>query len=54
MLMKPLSGNASDKTSFTEAITNHAGRLMSAGIETIILDSAGFTPATVRRSKPPD
>lgn len=47
MLMKPLSGNASDKTSFTEAITNHAEQLTAAGIDTVILDSAGFTPGTI-------
>lgn len=47
VLMAPLSGNASDKTSFAEAITAHAGQLTAAGVEVIVIDSAGFTPATI-------
>lgn len=47
LVMVPLSGNASDKTSFAAAIDAHASQLTAAGVEVIAMDSAGFTPATI-------
>lgn len=46
-LMRPLSGNRSDKTSFQEVVTRHIGHLQTAGIEVLVTDSSGFTPATL-------
>jgi transposase len=46
MMMQPLSGNASDKRSFKEAIERHIGQLRSdeGGPSTVVVtDSAGFS-----------
>ena len=47
MMMRPLSGNASDKTSFEETIERHIGQLRSDGggpsSVVVVTDSAGFT-----------
>lgn len=46
MMMRPLSGNASDKTSFKDAIERHVGQLRGddGGPSVIVVtDSAGFT-----------
>jgi transposase len=44
MMMRPLSGNASDKTSFKDAIERHVGQLRGddGGPSMVVLDSAGF------------
>ncbi len=46
MMMQPLSGNASDKTSFKDAIERHIGQLRGDGggpSMVIVTDSAGFS-----------
>jgi len=46
MMMRPLSGNASDKTSFKDAIERHVGQLRGddgTPPSMVVLDSAGFT-----------
>jgi transposase len=46
MMMRPLSGNASDKTSFKDAIERHIGQLRGddgGGPSMVVIDSAGFT-----------
>lgn len=46
MMMRPLSGNASDKTSFKDAIERHIGQLRGddgGGPSMVVTDSAGFT-----------
>ena len=47
MMMRPLSGNASDKTSFEETIERHVGQLRADGgggpSMVVVTDSAGFT-----------
>lgn len=47
MMMRPLSGNASDKTSFKDAIERHIGQLRGddgGGPSTmVVIDGAGFT-----------
>jgi transposase len=47
MMMRPLSGNASDKTSFKDAIERHIGQLRGeldgGGPSMVLTDSAGFT-----------
>lgn len=48
LLMKPLSGNQSDKTSFQDVVARHVGQLQEAGIEVLVTDSAGYTPATLQ------
>lgn len=47
VLMQPLSGNTSDKRGFTETIQAHAGQLIAAGVEVVVIDSAGYTPTTI-------
>ena len=44
MMMRPLSGNASDKTSFKDAIERHVGQLRGddGPPSMVVLDSAGF------------
>jgi transposase len=45
MMMRPLSGNASDKTSFKDAIERHIGQLRAddgGGPSMVVIDSAGF------------
>ena len=44
----PLSGNASDKTSFREAVLRHAGQLQNAGVEVLVTDSAGYNQDTLQ------
>lgn len=48
LLMKPLSGNQSDKTSFQEVVARHVGQLQEAGIEVLVTDSAGYMPTTLQ------
>lgn len=48
LLMKPLSGNQSDKTSFQEVVARHVEQLQAAGIEVLVTDSAGYTPTTLQ------
>lgn len=48
MLMKPLSGNSSDKVGFQEAVARHVGQLQAAGIQVLVMDSAGYTPTTLQ------
>jgi len=48
LLMRPLSGNASDKTSFREAVLRHAGQLQNAGVEVLVTDSAGYNQDTLQ------
>src|SRR5829696_7966061 len=46
MMMRPLSGNASDKTSFEETIERHVSQLQADGgtpSMVVVSDSAGFT-----------
>jgi len=46
MMMRPLSGNASDKTSFKDAIERHVGQLRGddgGPSMVVVTDSAGFT-----------
>jgi len=49
MMMRPLSGNASDKTSFEDAIERHVGQLRGdddgspSSVVVVVTDSAGFT-----------
>jgi transposase len=45
MMMRPLSGNASDKTSFKDSIERHIGQLQAdgGGPSMVVIDSAGFT-----------
>ena len=45
MMMRPLSGNASDKTSFEDAIERHIDQLRGDddGPSIVVIDSAGFT-----------
>ncbi len=46
MMMRPLSGNASDKTSFKDAIERHVGQLRAdegGPSMVVVTDSAGFT-----------
>jgi transposase len=45
MMMRPLSGNASDKTSLKDAIERHVGQLRGddGGPSMVVTDSAGFT-----------
>lgn len=52
LLMKPLSGNQNDKTSFQEVIARHVGQLQEAGIEVLVTDSAGYTSATLQTLQP--
>lgn len=52
LLMKPLSGNQNDKTSFQEVVTRHVGQLQEAGIEVLVTDSAGYTPTTLQTLQP--
>jgi transposase len=44
MMMRPLSGNASDKTSFKDSIERHVGQLRGddGGPSMVVTDSAGF------------
>ena len=44
LLMRPLSGNASDKTSFQEAVLRHAGQLQNAGVEVLVMAGTTGTP----------
>ncbi len=48
LLMRPLSGNASDKTSFREAVLRQAGQLQNAGVEVLVTDSAGYNQDTLQ------
>ena len=48
LLMRPLSGNASDKTSFQETVLRHAGQLQNAGVEVLVTDSAGYNQDTLQ------
>ena len=48
LLMRPLSGNASDKTSFQETVLRHAGQLQNAGVEVLVTDSAGYNQDTLK------
>ena len=46
MMMRPLSGNVSDKTSFKDSIERHIGQLRADGggpSSIVVIDSAGFT-----------
>jgi transposase len=50
IMMRPLSGNASDKVSFKDAIERHIGQLQAdggggggGGLSMVVIDSAGFT-----------
>jgi len=52
VLMKPLSGNQNDKTSFQEVVTRHVGQLQDAGIEVLVTDSAGYTATTLQALHP--
>lgn len=47
LLMAPLSGNADDKSSFAVAVSEHVAQLQAVGVELVVMDSAGFTPATI-------
>ena len=44
LLMRPLSGNASDKTSFQETVLRHAGQLQNAGVEVLVMAGTTRTP----------
>jgi transposase len=46
--MKALSGNASDKTSFQEAVKRHVSSLQGVGMEVVVSDSAGYSQGTIR------
>ena len=48
LLMKPLSGNQNDKTSFQEAVAQHALQPHETGIEVLVSDSAGYTATTLQ------
>lgn len=50
ILMQSLDGNQSDKTSFTNTISNHIGQLQTdIGIHYLIGDSALYTPASIQK-----
>lgn len=47
--MAGLDGNTSDKTAFTNTVTEHIGQLQAVpSIEYIVMDSAGFTEKTIK------
>jgi transposase len=49
--MEALSGNVSDKTAFTQTITNHISQLQSVyDIDYVVMDSAGYTKKTLTSS----
>ncbi|UCH26332.1 MAG: IS1634 family transposase [Trueperaceae bacterium] len=48
ILMRPLSGNQSDKTSFQEVVTRHVHHLQAAGVEVLVTDSSGYTRGTLQ------
>jgi len=49
LLMRPLSGNTSDKAAFEHTITAHVGQLqVEQGLEVLVTDSAGFTAACLQ------
>ncbi len=47
LMMRPLSGNVSDKSSFQEVVSRHADHLQDAGVEVLVTDSAGYTQGTI-------